>query len=41
MMGLADSIARFFKNSPKRQVALEIVINDASSDDRPKRMKLK
>ena len=24
-MGLADSIARFFKNSPKRQVALEMI----------------
>jgi hypothetical protein len=41
MMGLADSIAGFFKKSPKRQIALEMVINDTSSDDRPKRTKLK
>ena len=25
MMGLADSIARFFRNSPKQQVALEMI----------------
>ena len=31
----------FFKNSPKRWVALEIVINDLNADDRPKRTKLK
>lgn len=41
MMGLADSVARFFKNSPKRQVALEMVINDESDSNYPKRTKLK
>ena len=41
MMGPADSIARFFKNSPKRQVALEMVICDMSGGNGSKRQKLK
>ena len=41
MMGLADSIAKFFKNSPKRQVTFEITISDVCGDNGPKRKKLK
>ena len=41
MMGLADCISRFFKNSPKRQLALESVINyNSSQSGCPKRTKL-
>ena len=40
-MGLADSVATIFQNSSKRQVALEIVINNLNADDHPKRTELK
>lgn len=39
MMQTADSVSRFFSNSPKRQLALEKWISEVLSDERRKKMK--
>ena len=39
MMHTADSISRFFANSPKRQLALEKWIGDVLPDEKRKKMK--
>lgn len=39
MMQIADKVARFFGNSPKRQLALEAWINDVLEGEKRKKLK--
>ena len=39
MMQIADKVARFFGNSPKRQLALEARINDVFDGEKRKKLK--